>query len=231
MTNREFSDEFDVLINSGSIVKPAGLGATALDFDEYEKSVFLTKAQESLIIALYSGGYSGSSFEETEELRRYLSDLVKTYSNSEEECREGLTNESHFFSIPDDVWFITYEAVVSDDTKLGCAKGSILEVVPVTQDTLHKVMENPFKGPNKRRVLRLDIKDFIVELISPYTISKYQLRYLAKPDPIILSDLSEDLSINNKTKETECKLNPVLHRVILEMAVKLAISSRSQAGK
>lgn len=232
MSNEEFSNEFDILINSNNTVKPIGLSSTVLEFDEYEKSVFLTRAQESVIASLYKGSLAGSSFEETEELRRYLSELVKTYSTSDEEqYYEKLTANSHFFSIPEEVWFITYEAVISQDAKLGCAKGSVIEVVPVTQDEFHKIKENPFRRANKRRVLRLDIEGNIVELISEFSIDKYQIRYLAKPDPIILIDLPEGLSINGLKKATDCKLNPALHRLILETAVTLALKSRTSAGK
>lgn len=238
MTNEEFSNEFDTLVNSNSIIKPFGADSSLLEFDEYEKSVFLTKAQESIIISLYNGNLIGNSFEKTEELRRYLSGLVKTYSTGEEVEGVGLTPNSHFFKLPvkdsenkTDVWFITYESVKSNDDKLGCAKGSLMEVVPVTQDELYKTNRNPFRMPNKRRVLRLDVEGDTVELISKYSIAEYQIRYLSKPEPIILVDLSEGLSINGLTEATKCKLNPAIHRVILEMAVSLALKSRTSAGK
>lgn len=231
MTNEEFSNEFDNLVNSNSIIKLFGVDSTPLEFDEYEKSMFLTKAQESIVISLYNGNLTGDSFEKTEELRRYLSGLVKTWSTTTREDREGLTPNSYFYTIPDDVWFITYEAVESEDERLGCAKNSIMEVVPVTQDELYKTNRNPFRMPNKRRVLRLDVEGNTVELISAYSIAEYQIRYLSKPEPIILVDLPDGLSINGKTKATECKLNPAIHRVILEMAVSLALKSRTSAGK
>ena len=75
-----------------------------------------------------------------------------------------------------------------------------MEVVPTAQDDLYKTSRNPFRGPNKRRVLRLDVEGKVVELISKFDIDKYQIRYLAKPEPIILIDLPEDLSINGLTK-------------------------------
>ena len=231
MTNEEFSNEFDNLVNSNSIIKPFGVDSTPLGFDEYEKSMFLTKAQESIVISLYNGNLTGDSFEKTEELRRYLSGLVKTYSTTDKVEGKGLTKDSYFFNLPKDTWFITYEAVVSQDTKLGCAKGTIMEVVPVTQDELYKTNRNPFRMPNKRRVLRLDVEGDTVELISAYSIAEYQIRYLSKPEPIILVDLPDGLSINGLTKATECKLNPAIHRVILEMAVSLALKSRTSAGK
>ena len=229
MTNEEFSNEFDNLVNK-NIAKPFGVDSTPLEFDEYEKSMFLTKAQESVVISLYRGTLTGDSFEKTEELRRYLNELIKTYTTTNKVESEGLTDNSYFFDIPDDVWFITYESAVSQDKRLGCAKGTVMEVVPTAQDDLYKTSRNPFRGPNKRRVLRLDVEGKVVELISKFDIDKYQIRYLAKPEPIILIDLPEDLSINGLTKKTECILNPAIHRVILETAVNLALKSRAGAG-
>lgn len=235
MTCKEFSEQFDILLNSYGI--PVAFGqANPLLFDEYEKSLFLTEAQEAIVTQLYNGKLLGHSFEETEELRRYLSGLVKTYSTTDEIDREGLTEDSHFFHIPEDILFITYESVLSNDDKLGCAKGSIMEVVPVTQDELHKTKENPFRRSNKRRVLRLDVGDYTVELISSFSIDKYQIRYLSKPEPIILIDLPDGLTIGKTNtfsgdKENICKLNPAIHRVILETAVSLALKSRTSAGK
>lgn len=228
MTNEEFSNEFDTLVNSNSTFSST---LTPLEFDEYEKSVFLTKAQESVVIALYKGTLTGDSFEKTEELRRYLDSLVKTYSTSEQVVGKVLTSNSYLFNLPKDTWFITYEGVESKDKRLGCAKGSIMEVVPVTQDELHKTLRNPFRMPNERRVLRLDTEGNTVELISVYSIDKYWIRYLSKPDPIILIDLPEGITINKEREATECKLNPAIHRVILEMAVSLALKSRANAGK
>ena len=46
MTNEEFSNEFDILINNINV---------GLEFDEYEKSVYLTKAQEEVVEGLYTG--------------------------------------------------------------------------------------------------------------------------------------------------------------------------------
>ena len=228
MTNEEFSNEFDTLVNSNSASLPL---LTPLGFDEYEKSVFLTKAQESVVISLYKGTLTGDSFEKTEELRRYLDSLVKTYSTSEQVVGKVLTSNSYLFKLSKDTWFITYEAVESKDKRLGCAKGSIMEVVPVSQDELYKTLRNPFRMPNERRVLRLDAEGNTVELISVYNIDKYWIRYLSKPDPIILIDLPKGITINGESKATECKLNPAIHRVILEMAVSLALKSRANAGE
>lgn len=228
MTNEEFSNEFDLLASTYSATKAFGVDSTLLGFDEYEKSLFLTQAQESIVIALYNGNLTGDSFEKTEELRRYLNNLIKTYSTNNEVSGDGLTEDSQLFLIPDDTWFITYESAVATN---GQSKSKTLVVVPITQDEFHRIKDNPFKGANSRRALRLDAGESVIEIVSASGISEYQMRYLSRPEPIILINLPEGLSINGETQQTECKLNPAIHRVILERAVSLALKSRANAGK
>lgn len=218
MTTEEFSNEFDILINSYSSSEP-------LIFDEYEKSVFLTKAQEELVEGLYTGKALGDSFEDTEQLRRYLADLVKDAMLPCRKAPKGLSDRSVFAVLPDDLWFITYESVaLNGDTP--CIDGKEIQVVPITQDEYHRIKGNPFRRQNSRRALRLDVGNSMVELISDEDIRSYLVRYMSKPEPIILLDLPEELSINNVNIKTECKLNPGIHRMILDLAVSLAIRSR-----
>ena len=224
MTNKEFSDGFSTLLNSFGVTPNITL-------DEYEKSTFLTNAQEQLIIDIYSGRniIYGKSFEQTEEIRRYLSNLVETYETSTKVTGKlGLSKDSVFFEIPQDTWFITYEVAFLKDIRLGCLDGIEASVVPLPQDDLYRAKDNPFRGPSKDRVLRLDIKSDLAELISKYNVDKYLMRYISQPTPIILVDLPDGLSINSVSTESECELNPVVHRAILERAVQLAIISKTQ---
>ena len=236
MTTEEFSNEFDTLLNSYSVINKFGKeeNPSTIELDEYEKSVFLTKAQEEIVIDLYNGKNPlGDSFEKTEEIRRYLSDLIKTYTTTEKKTDYvGLSKTSIFFELPEDLWFITYESASLEDSRLGCMNGKEISVVPISQDDYFRISSNPFRGSNKRRALRLDNSNGIVEIVSEYNIDRYLVRYIARPDPIILTDLPDSLSINKLSKKTECKLNPVIHRAILEKAVKLAILSKApSAGK
>jgi hypothetical protein len=41
-------------------------------------------------------------------------------------------------------------------------------------------------------------------------------------DPIILEDLYGNLTIKGKSETLECKLNPILHPLILDRAVEMA---------
>lgn len=213
MTTEEFSNEFDVLIQAYLQDKQFGT-VDKLSFDEYEKSVFLTKAQEDIVLEYYSGKNPfGDSFEKTEEIRRFLSILVKEVT---------LNNTgNNIYKSPDDLWFITYEKVTGSNT---CIDN--IQVIPVAQDELNRILNNPFKGASERRVLRLDIGDKI-ELISNIQIDSYTIRYISKPSPIILTDLTNGLSINEMESQSQCKLNPAIHRTILNRAVILALQSKS----
>ena len=81
MTLQEFSDNFDTLISSYMRFKDFDKKEQldSIDFDEYEKSIFLTKAQEVIVESLYSGNnIYQEGFEQTEKLKRYLS--IRTYN-------------------------------------------------------------------------------------------------------------------------------------------------------
>ena len=228
MTTEEFSNEFDTLLNSSSTLAAFGKPPRTVELAEYEKSIFLTNAQEEIVIGMYNGKNPfGDSFERTEEIRRYLSTLIKTYTTTDKKVGyTGLSKSSVFFELPDDLWFITYESVNLKDDGLGCMNGEDVSVIPITQDEYHRIRKNPFRGTNERRALRLDLGGKVVEIISKYNVERYLIRYLSRPTPIVLIDLADNLSINGTSIKTECKLNPVVHRAILERAVKLAIMSR-----
>lgn len=223
MTTEEFSNEFDVLI--------LHMTGTPIDFDEYEKSVFLTKAQEELVKAYYTGsaGILGDSFETTEEARRQLSSLVKTDKLDPigQANHIGVSEDSYFFQLPKELWYITYESAnVASDSNC-YPKGKEMTVTPVSQDQYHKIKNNPFRGANNRQVIRLDIEGNIAELISKTPINSYTVRYVSQPTPIILTNIAEDyLTINDESTVTECTLHESLHRQILAMAVTMAIASK-----
>ncbi len=235
MTLLEFSNSFDTLINSYSKNATFGIPTSKAEIvlDEYEKSVFLTKAQEEIVTTYYSGRTSlGESFEVTEEMRRYLDSLVQTkvYNTDDQVEGIGLTDSSIFYNLPEDIAFITLEQVTFNDESLGCYNNSRAGVYPVTQDEFERVRNNPFRGPTKYKVLRVDYGNIgdksTVELISKYTIGTYLMKYLKKPSPIILIDLPDNLSIDGISEATECQLNSILHNTILERAVILALRSK-----
>lgn len=233
MTTRQFSDEFDVLLNSYSNEAPYGNEDSPIDFscDEYEKSVFLTKYEKELVVAYCTGQVQGLSFEEKEAIREALDTLVKSkqYTTSEKGTVEvNLVGcSSNFYKLPEDLLYIIFEKVeFSEYLCSDIAKQAL--VVPTTHDDLWYISQNPFKGPNNKRVLRLNVADNIVELVykKDYPIGSYLLRYVEQPKPIILIDLPDGLEIDGENKEMTCLLPEILHHTILEGAVKLAMQTK-----
>lgn len=231
MEREEFSNGFDVLVNSYKRFKDFDKQELldSIEFNEYEKSLFLTKAQEELVTSLYNGKNPyGDSFESTEETRRYLSNLVaekylKPITNTSG-TPLGITSTSTFFTLPEDLWFITLESVITSNSK--CRNEVYIKVYPTKQDEYLNIKDNPFRGANDRRALRLDLSEGNVEIICKYMIDAYYVRYIKKAPPIILEDLPNELTIEGKNEASDCILHEALHQKILERAVQIALQSK-----
>lgn len=226
MNAQEFSNSFDTLLQP-YIAKESFSEQNNLAFDEYEKSIFLTKAQEQIVLELYQ------ELEQSEEVRKYLSNLIKTdnYVPVGEQDETLINNnfKSYKVEISNDILFMIYEQCTLNDEN-NCINNKIVSVVPTIHDDLDKVLKNPFKSPNSRKVIRLDF-DNKIELISKYNISNYKVRYLKKPNPIILVALEDNLSINNgNTKVSNGETNPILHERIVQRAVQLAVQSKVKSN-
>lgn len=237
MTADEFSNAFDIMVSSYRRFKDFDNKEIldSIEFNEYEKSYYLTKAQEEIVTSLYNGrNQSGDSFEGTEELRRYLSNIVMEKELRPETNSSGLLlgigSNSKFFTMPEDLWYITYEAVHISDAK--CNKMSTMDVFPVTQDDYNRTKRNPFRGANDRRALRLDLADGVIEIICKYNIKDYYIRYLRKPKPIVLDNMPNHLTINGVDIKSDfknhqaCELHEAIHKKILERAVAEALQSK-----
>lgn len=210
MTTQEFSIEFDILYNNLA-------SNAAPPLNEYEKSVFLTKAQSDIVLELYSGRNNlGLAFESSEEVRRYLHPLVKQNNITLIPGSDGLY-DIQGTSISD-VFVIIREYLRHE---LGETP-----VVPVTQDEYSKIKQNPFRGPKcYKRALRLE-QESKIAIAADLPIeedTQYAITYLKNPAPIILKTLTADndgqLTIQNKHTESAGELPESLHRMILDRAV------------
>ena len=240
MDLNQFSAQFDVLADSYRRFKDFDRkdAIDSLDFNEFDKSCFLTDAQEDLIREYYSGKGISDAFEETEETRRALAELVihEEITVSDADASSVLTNHSYVFDLPSDLWYIVYEGAVLDlegsdaceEALNGIGEGAV--IIPARYDELHYLLNNPFRGPKGNRVLRLDKSGNQVELISiSHPVAKYVIRYITQPSPIILVNLPETLNIRGENTATECQLPTQLHQVILERAVANAVRSKLTA--
>lgn len=203
MTLEELSNEFDVIVNSYD-------NSQSLVFNEYEKSIYLTKAQEYIIKDLYR------NYEGTEELNSYLKTLIKDKTYPIEDS----TNIE--LDYPDNFLYILKEYANINTT---CKSNNRVDVLPITQDEYNEVVENPFRG-SKSKVLRLEENK--IKLITDLPIISYTMTYLSNPSPIILVDLPNGLTINNESKKsTTIETSESIHREILDKAVQLAIQSKT----
>lgn len=239
MSTQEFSNEFDVLYNNVTSDKAPGL-------NEYEKSVFLTKAEKQLLNEYFNsrtdgvgGGFDGS------QKRQYdFSSLiqVKDLNEYSESSYVKLDKRSRVFLFPED-YFLAVNEIISDEKYQ-------YSVIPLSYAEYQRLMLKPYNFPIKRGVWRLNTntkvntednevisRQPIIEIIGKFKKTQhegeeaptehitYSLRYVQTPSPIILDDLSNygtDLTIDGETGEMECMLPEETHQEILERAVTLA---------
>lgn len=231
MSTEEFSNGFDVLVDSYRRFKDFDdrMLLDTIEYSEYEKSIYLTKAQEAFVQDVYSGKYTADSFERTEEIRRQLDALVQQESFSEDTKSNHLSDKFKHttYKLPEECWYIIYEQVKWSSDAGECIAENVIDVVPITHDEYQRTINNPFRGPNKRRVLRLDIGKLEIELVSSYNVGTYTIRYIKKPEPIVLCDLKADgLDINGINSPQTCQLSDLVHQEILNRAVTMALSNR-----
>lgn len=243
MTCEEFDEQFDVRLNAFARKMETGEPQSIYEVscDEYEKSCYLTEAQHDLVVSLYNGGnVLADGFEGSEEHRRYLNELVTTFKQDNlTKMTDSQTIESNTYKVqlPDDLMFIVHEHGIMGGNDDECLDGQYIGIEATRHDYYNKQRKNPFRGANKRRVLRIDsgwlnaTEDNTVELVSKYSLSSYYCRYLRKPEPIVLIDLPDGLSIEGVSKKTPCKLHTTLHDQILNRAVQLAAVARQITSK
>ena len=229
MTADEFSQEFDILYNNIASNQAPGL-------TEYEKSVFLTKAQDEIIKNYFTGKPNGNKYQEgVEDSAKRYSDFsclitVKSISASEHDEASCIDSRGQICSLPDDLMITLNEKFKINTDEY--------QVIPITLAEYQRLMSRPSGDPLKRQVWKLmgnsATGNGSIEIISHWKDSrtnsnKLIIRYVRKPYPIILEDLSaqgltingESNTYNNGTGEA-CELAKELHPEILQRAVELA---------
>lgn len=225
MTIEEFSNEFDVKYK-------ALTGEDAPTLNEYEKSLFLTQAQEEIVKEL------SESFESSAIVRESLRTLIKQVLPTEDSAKNlGSNLVVTPYTFPEDCL-----RVISEYLKLynsDSCKEAILPVIPITHDEYSDILCNPFRGASSHRALRIDVEKstfqgriVCINLISSRDVLKdyrYVIQYLKIPSPIILEDLPDGLTIRNKTSktlDTSIEIPSILHYQVLNRAVQLALLSK-----
>ena len=149
MTNQEFSDEFDILYNNITSNKIPGL-------DEYEKSVFLTKAQSEILKEYFNARIDSSNngFDGSQKRQYDFSKLIRVSTlfdiNSYKERitpLEKIDRRSRVFLFPED-YFLSINEIISDDKYQ-------YSVEPLRYDEYQRLILKPYSYPVKRAAWRL----------------------------------------------------------------------------
>ena len=156
MTTQEFSNEFDVLYNNIMSNQAPGL-------DEYEKSIFLTKAQEELVRDYFNSRNvkNAQGFDDNQK-RQYdfstllssitLPDFIDTYRALS--VLDSVTYNTIFDSrakiyiAPSDLFLVINESI-EDSAKRRYS------VLPISYDEYNRLMLKPYGFPLKRQAWRI----------------------------------------------------------------------------
>ena len=231
MTTAEFSTEFDTLYNNLTSNQAPGV-------DEYEKSVFLTMAQEELVKNYFNpkSNKLQEGFDGSEKRQIDFSELIRVQDVVTNVPAPGtyisIDSRAQLFLLPIDLFIVTNEQVNLTEGPISYP----VTVIPINYREYDRLMSKPYKEPLKRQCWRFmqsnntspvaaNGQQIVSEIISKTNtiVSAYRIRYVKKPQPIILANLTAwNLSLNGVTAVTDCELNPIIHREILNRAVELA---------
>lgn len=235
MNTLEFSSQFDVLYNNITSNQAPGL-------DEYEKSVFLTTAQEEIIKNYFNpkSNIKQEGFDDSPKRQADFSSLIYTVSLEEITLNSNVSKfdrRSKVFKYPSNVFIVLNERYIEGNNNY--------TIVPISYEEYDRLMSKPYKLPLKNQAWRLITQGPgtyivlggsasqsslvpIIELIANFkgeNKGNYTLRYIKRPSPIILTDLSTNagnMTINGEYSEMTCALPDFLHFEILQRAVELA---------
>lgn len=237
MTTSEFSNAFDTLLSSYNTRAEFGEGASKREIvlDEYEKSVFLTQAQDIVIKAYFdsSTNSQGQGIDDSTRRQVDFSSLITVASPSKMEAEEGQSLQSFddrgiLYKLPSNILIMLNEKVKAGNRNY--------VVIPINYAEYDRLMSKAYGQPLKKQCWRLfqnvsgiDITSEIIPT-EGVEVSDYRIRYIRRPRPIILTNLSlehqESLEIDGISSVTECELNPIVHMDILNKAVELALASK-----
>ena len=257
MTTQEFSNTFDTLLNSynsqGMFGEQASKGEIVLD--EYEKSVLLTQAQDIILKQYFEGIGVNGGFDDSSRRQVDFSNLITVEEITKEEnpVLTPYDERSLIYKTPATVTgkakvlYILNEKIVVSTTSGQPAVTTKRQyvVVPINYKEYDRQMSKAYAQPLKKQAWRLfqdngssgnstiDLYSEIIPVensIASGETPKYKIRYIRRPQPIILTNLDftnqADLEIDGIKTVSECELNPIVHMDILNKAVELAYSTR-----
>lgn len=211
MTLDEFFEEFKFKYDGASMGGP--------DLDKYEISLLLTQAVKDFTeIAV-------DRFEIDEDSRRIVSFLLK-YHNGSISIDNTFDKKikKYNVSLPDKMVRLLRE----EPSLKGCVEYP--EVIVARIDEVNTFINNSFKRPNKRKVLKIEKDKSFISVFSAVELVGYKITYLPEITPIILEDLEDELSIEGINTATETILPSYVHSKLIDIAVIKAIGTVRSNG-
>jgi hypothetical protein len=204
MTLLEFVNEFRFKYDAASNGGP--------DIDPYEMSLMLTQAVKDIT------DMAVSTYEANEESRRLVAGILKyhnsTISTDISEFKKVL---KYKVSLPVKLVSILREVPGLDNCTVAP------EVIIARIDEVNSLLNNPFKKPNKRKVLKLERDKGFISIYATEVLRSYAITYIPEIAPIIVEDLEDDLSIEGLKSKSETNLPAFVHSKIVDVAVMKAI--------
>ena len=234
-SDNEWEERFDVLYNNITSNQAPGLNT-------YEKCVLLTKGQDEVLKNHFSSNSQGNTLKEgyDDSPKRQIDFSMLTTSSTITEVSSGAQfdtrSNSKSISLPSGMLMIVNELAQVDRN----GKTVDLVVVPLRFDEYNRLMSKPYTRPLARQAWRLINSDSANKadiIIGPGdTLTKYIVRYIRKPKPIIIGDLDgltlDGYTYGTGTDQTQgCELDPILYEEILQRAVELAKLAWTQTGQ
>ena len=205
-------------------------------YEPKEKSTFLTKAQEELVLDIIEKD-SYIEFNKRVLDRLKTSDIILAAAMS-----AGPYDNSFWATLPTTAFRIANEVAVLTPTANHFYTGqtfSVVRVKPIDDDYYHLNIKNPHKKPTHELVWRLDYGDagtsklaYVIE--ANQVLTSVTVFYYTKPTPIIIESadyVAGDGSIDGvaltgfTASDQDCILNEITHREIVDRAVKLAYAA------
>ena len=227
MSTDNMSKLFDVLYNNITSNQAPGL-------NDYEKSWFLTKAQNQLLLEYFNHrtDFSNGGFDRSEKRQIDFSPLISTARLSSIPATANTVKIDHrsilfqFGKQPNML------SIINEFVSMTDRNGNVttFTVIPISYDEYSELMKKPYKYPVKGCVWRLLNTDSVSS--QPFTeiignsidnSAEYIVRYVRKPKPIVLLDLTGTMyDIEGTYTVTPCELPEEAQHDIVERAVTLA---------
>lgn len=230
MTTSEFSKEFDIRFNFVN-------SNLAFSVNDYEKSVYLTRAQEELLSNYFNpkGNKYQEGFDDSAKRDIDFSSLINVMEITS--AKVGVVpfaDNGLVFEINDNVLYLLNEKFEYNIITGPSASSKKTGIFPLKMEEYQRILTKPYKSPPKRQTWRFIRSNdasggnatgkLVVELIPKSDVSgtnyKYTVRYIKKPQPIVVGSLGS-LSVNGISTVSECVLPTEVHDEILNRAIEI----------